>query len=132
MKMIASVECILYAADQKNSRDFYVSILGREPILDVQGMTSFELCANTRLGLMPETGIAKIITPAMPHPSTGNGIPRCELYIYVSEINKTYSRIQSLGIPIISSLQTRDWGDKAFYFADPDGHIIAFAEKIST
>lgn len=24
----------------------------------------------------------------------------------------------------------RDWGDRVCYFADPNGHIIAFAETI--
>lgn len=26
----------------------------------------------------------------------------------------------------------RDWGDKVCYFADVDGHIIAFAEKLNS
>ena len=34
------------------------------------------------------------------------------------------------GAKLISPIIERNWGDKACYFADPDGHVIAFAERI--
>ena len=30
---------------------------------------------------------------------------------------------------LICPVTDMDWGDSVCYFADPDGHIIAFAEK---
>jgi uncharacterized glyoxalase superfamily protein PhnB len=36
------------------------------------------------------------------------------------------------GAQLVSEIQHRDWGDRAGYLADPDGHIIAFADKISS
>ena len=79
------VEFILYVKDQVRSRGFYRTLLGMEPVLDVPGMTEFDL-GGCKLGLMPENGIARIITPALPNPKTGSGIPRCELYLLVVDL----------------------------------------------
>lgn len=65
-----------------------------------------------------------------PHPDTGIGIPRCELYLYVDNIQIEFDNAIKCGAKVISPIIDRDWGDKVCYFSDPDGHIIAFAEKI--
>lgn len=122
---------ILYVKDQTRSKNFYQSLLQIKPILDVPGMTEFELSEECKLGLMPEDGIAKILSDKVPHPSKGAGIPRCELYLYVENIQQYFDRAIKLSAKSVSEIQNRDWGDKVCYFADPDGHIIAFAEKIS-
>lgn len=121
---------ILYVKDQTRSKNFYQSLLQIKPVLDVPGITEFELSAECKLGLMPEDGIAKILSDKVTHPSKGAGIPRCELYLSVDNIQQYFDRAVELSAKLISEIQNRDWGDKACYFADPDGHIIAFAEKI--
>jgi predicted enzyme related to lactoylglutathione lyase len=123
---------ILYVADQQCSCDFYKSVLGKEPILDVPGMTEFELNEKTLLGLMPESGIEKILGDKTPRPSTGNGIPRCELYIAVPDVVKAFKNLISNGGKSISPPEMRNWGHLAAYGADPDGNIIAFAENTDT
>ena len=118
---------ILYVADQARSRDFYRAVLAKEPSLDVPGMTEFDL-GGSKLGLMPEAGIARIITPAMPHPGQGNGIPRCELYLLVTTAEEVVGRCRSANAREVSPLLARDWGHRVAYFADPDGHVLAIAE----
>lgn len=95
----------------------------------MEGMTEFMLGQNCKLGLMPENGIAKILTDKAPHPSTGNGIPRCEIYLRTDNVESYFSRAVAAGGKIISEFSLRDWGDSVAYISDPDGHIIAFAEK---
>lgn len=112
------------------STTFYSTLLGCEPVLNVPGMTEFSLSEKCKLGLMPENGIAKILLGKTPHPSDGNGIPRCELYLLFKDVDKIYNHALKCGAILISELKNRDWGDKVCYFADPDGHIIAFAEKL--
>ena len=124
-------EIILYVKDQRASALFYAELLNIKPVLDVAGMTEFQLNTNCKLGLMPEEGIAKIITPALPHPAKANGIPRCELYLMVDDISVYYERTKKLNAKIVNEIAGRDWGDTVFYLADTDGHVIAFAEKIS-
>lgn len=123
------IEFILYVSDQERSKVFYQLLFQIRPCLDVPGMTEFKLSESVKLGLMPENGIAKILTDKMPHPKQGNGVPRCELYIRVKNADQYLKRGIELGGKQISELQERNWGDKAGYIADPDGHIIAFAEK---
>jgi uncharacterized glyoxalase superfamily protein PhnB len=119
---------ILYVKDQEKSCDFYKNVLNIEPILNVPGMTEFKLSEDTKLGIMPEKGIAKILGDDIPHPETGSGIPRCELYLTVDEPEEYYNRAINNGAKEISKLQLRDWGDEVCYCSDLDGHVLAFAK----
>ncbi|MCX6185820.1 MAG: lactoylglutathione lyase [Bacteroidetes bacterium] len=121
-------EIILYVANQQRSRDFYASILQIEPSLDVPGMSEFKLSNDLLLGLMPENGIAKILSNKTPHPNSGNGIPRCELYFRVENIEEAFVIAINKGAKLVSQIQPRDWGDTVGYLADFDGHIIAYAK----
>lgn len=125
---ISQYHIILYVADQQRSRDFYAALLQKEPVLHVPGMTEFRLTETLKLGLMPENGIAKIISGKAPHPATGNGIPRCELYLITENMEAAYANALKAGAKEISAIEDRNWGDSAGYVADPDGHIIAFAK----
>ena len=129
MASIAGIEFILYVADQARSRDFYKDVLELQPSLDVQGMTEFTLNAYCKLGLMPENGIAQILKDTVPHPSSGSGIPRAELYLSVADISAAFARALQSGGKEISPPAIRSWGDTVAYVADPDGHILAFAHK---
>ena len=127
---ISSLHIILYTSDQQRSTKFYSDILQKQPHLNVPGMTEFILSHGVKLGLMPENGIAKILGDKMPHPNTGNGIPRCELYFLSEDFEKAFHRALQSGATEISAVQPRDWGHIAGYVADHDGHIIAFAKEI--
>lgn len=124
------VEFILYVQNQGASRDFYRQVLGLEPCLDVPGMTEFELGPACKLGLMPSDGIARIISPVLPHPSTASGIPRCELYLLQADVAAIDARARLAGAALVDALAPRDWGDRVSYWADPDGHVLAFAERM--
>ncbi|MFY9307761.1 MAG: VOC family protein [Bacteroidia bacterium] len=130
MKHILLSETILYVADQEKSSQFYRKIFRQVPVLDVPGMTEFEISEGFKIGLMPNKGIAKILANKTPHPDSGIGIPRCELYFYVENIQEEFDNALKSGAKLIDSIADRDWGDKVCYFSDPDGHIIAFAVKL--
>jgi uncharacterized glyoxalase superfamily protein PhnB len=129
MKHIKSAETILYVSNQEASSKFYRKIFRHAPDLNVPGMTEFIISDNCKIGLMPNDGIAKILSDKTPHPGTGNGIPRCELYFYVDDVQAEYDNAIKCGAKLISAIADRDWGDRVCYFSDPDGHTIAFAEK---
>ncbi|WP_353096423.1 VOC family protein [Empedobacter brevis] len=130
MKHIQQIQTILYVNDQQVSADFYARLFRQPPDLNVPGMTEFKLAENCKLGIMPNKGIAKILSDKTPHPDEGNGIPRCELYFYVDNVEFEFENAVKAGAWCISPVEDRDWGDRAGYVADPDGHIIAFAEKL--
>ncbi len=122
------IEIIIYVANQRRSTEFYEQLFLIKPSLNVPGMTEFEICNNIKLGLMPEDGIAKILTPKLPNPKKGSGIPRCELYIKVDNPKEYIDRAIKLGGKLISPIKKRDWGDEVGYISDLDAHILAFAK----
>ena len=127
--MTTQLEFILYVSNQEKSRDFYQILLQQKPSLDVSGMTEFTLNDFVKIGLMPNDGIAKIITPKLPHPTSGIGIPRCELYLQVDNIESIFEEAKQAGATEVSPIALRDWGDYVGYISDFDGHIIALATK---
>ncbi len=130
MKHIKLAQTILFVDNQERSSLFYQKIFRQAPYLNVPGMTEFNLSDHCKLGLMPNNGIARILANQIPHPQDGNGIPRCELYLYVEDIQLEFENAINSGAKLISPIIERNWGDRACYFADPDRHVIAFAERI--
>lgn len=118
---------ILYVSDQERSTAFYSDVLGEVPTLNVPGMTEFRLEDSTVLGLMPETGIVKLLGPAIVHPALARGVPRAEVYLVVENPAAFYARAIAAGARELSPLALRDWGHTAAYCLDPDGHVLAFA-----
>jgi predicted enzyme related to lactoylglutathione lyase len=131
IKHLQIIETILYVKDQKKSCAFYQNLFRTPADLDVPGMTEFMISERSKIGLMPNKGIANLLGENTPHPDLGNGIPRCELYFYVEDLQLEFENALACGAKLISTILDRDWGDQACYFSDPDGHIIAFAKKIT-
>lgn len=129
LSQIKLTQIIFYVANQKESSAFYSSLFRQKPDLDVPGMTEFIISHQCKLGLMPADGIAKIVCPALPHPSMAHGIPRCELYLYVDDIRLEFHNAITAGGQVISAIEERNWGDTVCYLSDPDGHVIAFAVR---
>lgn len=126
---IAQTHLILYVKDQARSTEFYSHVLDDEPSLDVPGMTEFILSENCVLGLMPEVGIKRLLGDRLPHPERGTGIPRAELYLYVTNPLEYHCRAIEAGATELSELKERDWDDHVAYSLDPDAHVLAFAKK---
>ena len=125
--MSSAAHFILYVADQTRSVAFYTTVLATEPRLDVPGMCEFLLPGGAILGLMPESGIRKLLGQALPDPSLGRGIPRAELYLLVGDPDAFHQRALACGATELSPLRYRDWGHLATYALDLDGHVLAFA-----
>lgn len=124
------VHLILYVDDQAKSRNFYSSVLGGEPRLDVPGMTEFEIPGGAVLGLMPSRGISKLLGPVLPDPEQARGVPRAELYLVGDQPEAMLQRALGAGATLLSPLQDRDWGHTVGYCLDPDAHVLAFARVI--
>jgi catechol 2,3-dioxygenase-like lactoylglutathione lyase family enzyme len=122
---------LFYVRDQKRSRDFYAGVLAQEPVLDVSGITEFRVGAEAVFCLMPEAGARRLLGEALPDPAAAHGVPRAELYLMVSEPAAFHRRALERGARELSPLLPRDWGHRAAYSLDPDGHVLAFAERSS-
>jgi len=54
---------------------------------------------------------------------------RAELYLAVKEAGPVLARLEAMGGVSVSPLALRPWGDTVGYVADPDGHLVAVAER---
>jgi catechol 2,3-dioxygenase-like lactoylglutathione lyase family enzyme len=120
---------IFYVHNQQLSKTFYQRVLGMEPSLDVDGMTEFRLGEACVLGVMPISGIKRLLGAALPDPAQCRGIPKAELYLCVDDASSYHAKALQNGATELSKLQKRDWGHLVAYSLDPDGHVLAFAEK---
>ncbi len=122
------VNVILYVEDQERSARFYARVLGFGPTLDVPGMTEFAIGTDVVLGLMPAAGIVRLLGDAIRDPREAAGIPRAELYLIGPDATAMHAAALAAGARELSPVARRDWGHRAGYVADPDGHVVAFAE----
>ena len=104
------IEFILYVANQERSTTFYHHLLKLVPLTNVEGLTEFQLMPEVKLGLMPVKNVAKVLKSKMPHPSEGDGIPRCELYLKVPSAEKFLQRAIELGVSSLVKLN-RETGE---------------------
>lgn len=117
-----AAQFILYVADQRRARDFYRRVLAAEPVLDVPGMTEFDLGGAT-LGLMPAASMEALLSGQI-HAGDGQ---RCELYLRRGDAAAALARAADGGGRILDDLRDRSWGERAGYLLDPDGHVLALA-----
>ena len=120
---------ILYVADQARATVFHSAVLGFPPTLDVPGMTEFSLGADAVLGLMPEAGIRRLLGDALPDPALAAGVARAELYLVVPDAAAAHARALAAGGVELAAITPRDWGDRARYVRDLDGHLLACADR---
>ncbi|MBU1101272.1 MAG: hypothetical protein KKA84_12800 [Bacteroidetes bacterium] len=128
--MINKAHFILYVKDQQLSTEFYSNLLNKKPTLNTPGMTEFQLCENSILGLMPGSGIEKLLENKIEVIISAQVKAKTELYIVVDEVNKYMERAVDLNVQVLSLPQERDWGHKVAYILDLDQHVIGIAEII--
>ncbi len=121
---------IIYVSDQQASRDFYTKVLGEEPVLDVPGMTEFNLTDGSSFGLMPETGIQRLLGDVLPDPAFATGRLRAEIYLVVDDPQQCLQRAVEAGAQLLSECQDRNWGHCAGYCLDVDGHVLGFGAPL--
>jgi hypothetical protein len=119
---------ILYVSDQSNSTSYYREVLALEPILNVPGITEFLLRDGSFLGLMPVSSASELLGDSIFR--SMSSVPKAELYLVVDDPGSYHHRAIECGGIELSPMQLRDWGHRAAYSMDHDGHVLAFAEKV--
>jgi uncharacterized glyoxalase superfamily protein PhnB len=127
----SEVYFLLYVKDKPASADFYGQVLGQAPIVDVEAITEFRLLDGAVLGLMSFAAAARNVDEGVPSSPPASEAPKAELYLVVEDPDGHHRRALERGAREISPMRPRDWGHRAAYSLDPDGHVLAFAEKYS-
>ena len=120
---------ILYVQDKKASASFYGEVLAQEPILDVPGITEYRLTDTDILGLIPIESARRLIGDVFP---TTSNVPKAELYVLVDDPEAYHARALRAGAKELSPMQLRNWGHRAAYSVDRDGHVLAFGCRVSS
>lgn len=129
IKHIKLIETILFVENQETSCMFYQRLFRKEADLNVPGMTEFNISETCKIGIMPNKGITTILEGKISNITIKSNIAKCELYLYVDNIQFELENAIKAGAKLLSPISKRNWGDNVCYFSDPDGYIIAFAEK---
>lgn len=68
-------------------------------------------------------------TGQVPAPVAAGQLSGTELYLRCEDLDAAIGRLETLGARPLSPRRLRDWGDEVAYFADPEGHVLALAQR---
>ncbi len=117
---------ILAVDDVQRAVRFYQQTFGWAQIVDAAVYAELELPAGMRLGLYLRDGFVRNtgepVAAAPPRGTTAT-----ELYLAVDDLDQAAAALAEAGARCLSPAQPRAWGDRAAYFADPDGNVVVVA-----
>jgi predicted enzyme related to lactoylglutathione lyase len=116
---------ILAVADLERAVTFYRAALGLTPSV---GSPAYVEMAEG-IGLYQRDGFARNIGES---PAAVVGISGTELYFRVADVDTASRRITAAGGRLLSPASSRPWGEIVAYHADPDGNVIAIAQRVSS
>ncbi len=121
---------IIYVDDLDKTKMFYEILFDIKPIIDEPGMCEFELPNNTTLGIMPNSSFEKLFGEDYIFNEKKKSSPKFELYFQVKNPEAFHKKAKQLGALELRKFEKMDWGDRAAYSINHDGHILAFAERV--
>jgi predicted enzyme related to lactoylglutathione lyase len=122
------VQVIFAVTDLRRSLEFYKHAFGwpRNERIDYSNYVEFLPPDGGALGLYERAGFAATVG-AEPAPLDGRVSP-AYLYVRVEDVRATVAALEEAGGRLLSPLATREWGEEAAWFADPDGNVLAVAQ----
>ncbi|RUN77821.1 VOC family protein [Sphingomonas sp. TF3] len=104
--------------DIQAAHDFYVRVLGFRKVFENGDPVGFMVLKKDR---------AEIHLSRKPDhtPSTAN-----VMHMFVSDVAAFYAVCEANGVRIVKGLKDKDYGQRAFVFADPDGNRIDIGEAV--
>jgi len=121
---------IIYVDDIDKTKLFYELLFNEKPVVDEPGMCEYKLLDGSTLGIMPTTSLTKLFGEEFVEQKDRKALPNVELYFNIENAEDFHKRAVQLGATEIREFGEMDWGDKAAYSLNHDGHILAFAEKV--
>lgn len=110
----APVVCV---RDMAAAQDFYARVLGFATVFENGDPVGFAVMKKDRAEIH--------LSRKADHVGTTTNV----LHLFVSGVDKLYARCEAHGVRIIKRLAEKDYGQRAFVFADPDGNRIDVGER---
>lgn len=52
------------------------------------------------------------------------------LEFQAEDVDREFGRLRSMGVEIVKPLTTQPWGNRSFYFRDPDRNLVNFYSRV--
>jgi lactoylglutathione lyase len=115
---------ILYVRDLEGSIAFYRDVIGLPFRLRGDGYAEFAT-EGTKFALYERARLPELIG----RPATEGG-PGCEVAFLVDDVDAEAERLMALGVEVLAGPVDRAWGQRTLHVADPDGHVVEFAQEL--
>lgn len=127
-KIINKVHIILDTKDLSKSKMFYSILFDTQPIVEDNNIVEFEIVPGFIIGLQTRELKEKIFDPDIYSKYSRESGSGSEIYIECDNAESMHRKALSLGCLELSPFTRMDWGHRAGYSINHDGHILAFAE----
>ena len=123
------MQVVFAVRDLPRSLEFYERAFGwpRNEWIDYASYVELLPPSGGSLGLFERDGFARI-AGAEPTSVPDGYVAPSYLYVRVDDVEATVARIEAAGGRRLSPLAERSWNERAAWFADPDGNVVAVAE----
>ena len=123
------MQVILAVADVGRAVTFYETAFGwsRNRRIDYSNYVELHLPEGGTLGLYERSGFAEEVG-GEPAALADGAVSPAYLYVRVDDVDDAVERLEAAGARPLSPLLDRSWGERAAWFADPDGHVVAVAQ----
>ncbi|MBF6412550.1 VOC family protein [Nocardia cyriacigeorgica] len=116
----------LNVADPQASAKFVTDHLGFTEKMSADGFVSLAREDAGMNLIYLRTGL-KSFKPASAAGSAGDGL----LVVFVvDDIDTEYARLRSEGVPIVTPIETEEWGERYFQMSDPNGILYQLVQWV--
>ncbi|MBF6218813.1 VOC family protein [Nocardia abscessus] len=116
----------LNVPDPLASAKFLIDHLGFEEKMSADGFVSLGRSDAGLNVVYLRTGLASF-KPKSVAGSAGEGLL---VAFVVDDIDAEYARLQGEGVPIVTPIETEEWGERYFQMSDPNGIIIQLVQWV--
>jgi predicted enzyme related to lactoylglutathione lyase len=122
------MQVIFAVSDVRQAAAFYEQAFGwpRNQRIDYSNYVELIVDGGS-LGLYERSGYAEEVG-AEPVQVPPDGVAPAYLYVRVEDASAAAARLEAAGARPLSPLVDRSWGERAAWFADPDGNVVAVAQ----
>jgi predicted enzyme related to lactoylglutathione lyase len=117
----------LNVADPEASATFLESVLGFQREMEADGFVSLGRPDAGFNVIFLRTGLASF----KPAERAGESAAGLIVALVVDDIDAEYERVVAGGVPILTPIETEEWGERYFQLADPNGVILQLVQWVA-
>ncbi|MEV6431178.1 VOC family protein [Nocardia sp. NPDC051463] len=116
----------LNVADPQASAKFVVDHLGFTEKMSADGFVSLDRQDTGMNLIFLRTGLGTF----KPKRAAGHAGDGLLVVFIVDDIDAEYARLRAEGVPIVTPIETEEWGERYFQMSDPNGIILQLVQWV--